>query len=104
MTLKRGAIQVGDGFTLPVRVGRWDGRVFLECSDAQEFLHYIGGVQLGQVPKGAFIRAVVVPEEGMFVDVCDELGTLLCECVKLGLEEARKKILDVLIWQVSEKS
>lgn len=80
---------------IPIRRLERGSSTLIECRDAAAFLRHIGAIGPDTVlPEDAYVRAVVMPGEGGWVELLDGLGTLCQEPWKLGAEDAARLIGD----------
>jgi hypothetical protein len=80
---------------IPIRRLERGSATLIECRNATAFLRHIGAIGPDTVlPDDAFVRAVVTPGEGGWVEVLDALGTLCQEPWRLGAEAAARLIGD----------
>ena len=88
-----------EGGSILINAKQWNGRWFLECNDARAMLEHIHGERLqASFGSGTKVRGVVIPGEGAFFELFDQFGSLVDEVVQLDDSEARKRILDVMVW------
>lgn len=76
---------------IPVQVLERGATRLIECHQAAAFLRHIGAIGAeARLPRDAYVRAVVKPGEGAWVELFDALGSLVAEPWRLGVEDAAR--------------
>jgi hypothetical protein len=76
---------------IPVQILERGTATLIECRQAAAFLRHIGALRPGtELPRDAFVRAVVTRGEGAWVELLDSLGVLCAAPWRLGAADAAR--------------
>ena len=97
MDMQAAALHLADGETIPVKVASSRQKVLLECERPRPFLSYITqGRWVEDLEPDTFLRGVVFDDEEAIFSLCNPLGIVEDEIVRLSAEQARILILERL--------
>lgn len=90
---------------IPLRLGRWGGKLFLECAAVQPFLAHLGVDRDGREICGAhMVRGVITPGLGAILECFDSMGSSCGEMITLTNAAVDTLILRSLIWRIVSDS
>ena len=93
--MQAAALHLADGETIPVKVASSTQKVLLECERPLPFLSYITqGRWVEDLEPDTFLRGVVFDDEEAIFSLCNALGIVADEIVRLPAEKARTLILE----------
>jgi hypothetical protein len=107
--MKIAAISAPSGKLIHMRAAQMDGAILIECLAATDFLNLIANTDYwsqsetwsqSEMPVGAKVRGVIIPDQGGFFDLFDIYGLAVKNIVKLSADEAQRRIVDNMIWEV----
>lgn len=111
--LRMGFISADGGTRIPIRIGRWEDRTFLECDHSEEILKHLGysssdcsssdssGLSFGNV-AGTYLRGVLIPGEGGFLQLFDLFGPTHHQALWISENIVEKRLRHSVIWDATK--